>query len=241
MQVFVISLLSSQKRREHALREMKKYSVKFKFFDAIKVNDISDVKNYDSVYREKFFGRHLRNGEIGCYLSHFTLWQKAVELNETICILEDDISICGESFNEILDAFSLFQDFDIIKLGGIFPRKFFFYKEISGIKLVKYWFDNMGTQGYIITPYAAQRLIKNSAKILTPVDDFIASYALNKLNILAIEPPILKHLDASSDIGGRAGEKKKMSILYKIRRETYIQIKRIANLLFQAKYFFRLQ
>lgn len=239
MQVFVISLLRSEKRREHAKWEMEKHSITFKFFDAVEVKDICDIQNYDSLYREKFFGRHLRNGEIGCYLSHYTLWQKAIDLNETICILEDDITICCENFNEILDTCSLFQDFDIIKLGGIFSRKFFLYKAINGIKLVKYWFDNMGTQGYIITPTAAKQLIKNSAKIRTPVDDFIASYALNKLNVLAIEPPVLKHLNESSDIGGRELQKKKMSVPYKIRREAYIQIKRAANLLFQAQYFLR--
>lgn len=32
-------------------------------------------------------------GELGCYASHYLMWQKCVEINEPIIILEDDIKI----------------------------------------------------------------------------------------------------------------------------------------------------
>lgn len=239
MQVFVISLLRSQQRREHIKQELAKHLVTYNFFDAIEVVDLSAVPNYDFSYRQNIFGRHLRKGEIGCYLSHYTLWQKAVALNESICILEDDVSIECNNFNEILNTLEMFQDFDIVKLGGVFPRKFFLYKKVNNLQLVKYWFDNMGTQGYVITPHAARRLIENSAKIRTPVDDFMASYACNKLNILATNPPVLTHTDAPSELGGNSGKKEAMSAFNKIRREIYLQSKRISNLLFQTKYFLK--
>lgn len=34
-----------------------------------------------------------RKGTVGCFLSHYKLWKKCVELNEPICILEHDVII----------------------------------------------------------------------------------------------------------------------------------------------------
>jgi GR25 family glycosyltransferase involved in LPS biosynthesis len=34
-----------------------------------------------------------RPGTVGCLLSHYSLWQKSIELNESICIFEHDVII----------------------------------------------------------------------------------------------------------------------------------------------------
>lgn len=240
MRIFVISLLGSLDRREAIKQEMEKHSVIFEFFDAVKITDRNSLTCYDSAYRDKFFGRQMTNGEIGCYLSHFTLWQKAVELNETICIIEDDVKIMIDDFNGAIETLSDVADADIIKIGGVFPRKFFNYKKIGKIQLVKYWFDNMGTQGYIITPAAAKTLIQKFSKIKTPIDDCLANYATHGLNIVAVEPKMLEHLEVTSLLGEK-DPKKKLAPWSKIRREIYLQTKRILNLLFQVKYFLKIK
>ena len=47
-----------------------------------------------------------RIGTVGCFLSHYKLWQRCVELNETICILEHDTVVNKplniKSFDEVL-------------------------------------------------------------------------------------------------------------------------------------------
>ncbi|CCF80089.1 putative lipopolysaccharide biosynthesis protein [Helicobacter bizzozeronii CCUG 35545] len=32
-------------------------------------------------------------GELGCYASHYSLWQKCIQLHEPIAILEDDVHL----------------------------------------------------------------------------------------------------------------------------------------------------
>lgn len=238
MRIFVISLISSEDRREYMKQEMGKHVIAFEFFDAIKIKNRGELDNYDWAYREKFFGRQMSNGEIGCYLSHLTLWRKCVELNETICIIEDDVRIVADDFNGAVAKLASVLDVDIIKIGGVFPRKFFNYKKVGNIQLVKYWFDNMGTQGYIITPAAAKVLIQNFTKIKAPVDDCLANYATHGLNIVAVEPKILEHLDVGSLLNDK-DPKKKLPPLNKVRREVYLQTKRILNLIFQIKWFIK--
>ncbi|WP_025452269.1 glycosyltransferase family 25 protein, partial [Helicobacter pylori] len=56
----------------------------------ITTNLISEVSKF--YYALKYHAKFMSLGELGCYASHYSLWQKCIELNEAICILEDDIT-----------------------------------------------------------------------------------------------------------------------------------------------------
>ena len=43
-------------------------------------------------FSEPFHGRPLTFGEIGCFMSHYNIWQETVDRNlDTVLVLEDDI------------------------------------------------------------------------------------------------------------------------------------------------------
>ena len=111
------------------------------------------------------------SAEMGCFASHYLLWEKCVELDEPIMILEDDVEFCTSvpplRFKEVihLGKPSLSRNAKIME--AVSDK----YQEVYNP------FDYLsGTYAYGITPLAAQKLIDTAHKIVTrPADRFIRS------------------------------------------------------------------
>ena len=102
-------------------------------------------------------------GQQGCFLAHFQLWQKCVELNEPIVICEHD----GE-FLRPLPEDILKKCIDILRLEPFSPWKDNYEEKIQKsldqpitYKRLKTYYKTYyaGHYGYIITPSGAQKLI----------------------------------------------------------------------------------
>lgn len=79
----------------------------------------------------------------GCFLSNFLLWEKCVELQQPIIILEHDAVI-------IKPLIELYEAYDVVKL----------QKPISRIKeTVQTGKWNFGTHGYLVHPSGAKKLV----------------------------------------------------------------------------------
>ena len=111
--------------------------------------------------------------EIGCYLSHETIWQKIMENNIPIaCILEDDI-VLGSDFPRFMDL-SIWQglDFDVIKLDN-WPRKISVtrkYLNILGRKAHRILSTTYSSACYLISNKCAHNLLQASQTINFTVD-----------------------------------------------------------------------
>ncbi|ENM3991490.1 glycosyltransferase family 25 protein, partial [Vibrio cholerae] len=105
MKIYVISLKNSLDRRASIEQQMTSHGLKFEFFDAIdgRIDPPHPLfANYD--YTKRLWltsGKMPMRGELGCYASHYLLWQKCVELNAPIVVLEDDV-IINENFPQYL-------------------------------------------------------------------------------------------------------------------------------------------
>lgn len=113
-----------------------------------------------------------RPGIKGCFMSHYTLWKKCVELNEPIMIWEDDIMIrrgyCPVEFEDVL----------ILALGH--PSKserylhFLETPQLDNPQAVEYPNSSMpGCCGYAIKPHAAKKLVDVYEKTYLPADNAI--------------------------------------------------------------------
>ncbi|WP_104713083.1 glycosyltransferase family 25 protein [Helicobacter cetorum] len=145
----------------------------------------------DFFYALMHCGKRMNLGELGCYASHYLLWQKCVELNEPICVLEDDVKIGGGCFKEKLD----FCQKHIDKLGYIRLMHLEYElvlkraTSIKGISKILHFKDGIGTQGYVISPKMAQKLLKYSAKKwVMPVDNIMDRYYLHGVKNYVLEP-----------------------------------------------------
>ena len=81
-----------------------------------------------------------RPGVRGCFLSHYTLWKRCIELNEPIGIFEHDIEFCKPAPDAEFDHLLKLEGFSLKK-----PRP------------AGEWYE--GARAYILKPAGAQRLV----------------------------------------------------------------------------------
>lgn len=95
--VFVISLARATERRAAMDAQLQQSGAQYEFVDAVDGANLNSAE-YRHRLRQDLSRFHFRvemnDGEIGCYLSHYNLWQRMVdEQIEYALILEDD-AVC---------------------------------------------------------------------------------------------------------------------------------------------------
>jgi len=155
---------------EECLLQAVKYGLRPEYFKAINGNDAEfHYKNTNIKKHGKF--KKERPGVIGCFFSHYYLWQKCIELNEPIVILEHDGYLIRPIDPLLLDQFD-----DVLKLDRLDPYSRTYNSDLdlekdlkvtvedyinNPIKVVKYGLRDYfkGAYSYIIKPCAAKKLI----------------------------------------------------------------------------------
>jgi glycosyl transferase family 25 len=166
MQVYVISLETAVARREHIEKEFAQQCIKFNFFDALTpelAKPLAEKMNL-SVHSD-----FLTYGELACFMSHVSIWQKMVnEQIPYVAVFEDDVYL-GESSSELLN------NTDWIK-SEAFSEKVFLGTKVELVgdglrKIVQLKGMNLGTAGYILSLKGAQAYLNYIQHIqLIPLD-----------------------------------------------------------------------
>lgn len=231
MKTFVISLLRSPKRRASIKKQLDKQNIPFEFFDAIDGHAEPEhplFKNYN--YTKRLWlssGRMPSKGELGCYASHYLLWKKCVDLDETILIIEDDAKI----------APSLYPLLSIIKINttkyGLLrlepeTKKCTLYKVESNENHAIHFMDNNfgGTRSYSISPNSAKKLLESSKRWYMPVDNYIGSIYIHKVPSYLLSPPVVENPE-EFDTTIQLGSEKKTPFYRKPTREFYSLYRKI--------------
>lgn len=227
-EVRVISLENQLERRAR-MNHLLDGVFSWKFFDAIAGKDISlETSFYDQARRLKIFGYDLRINEIACFLSHRALWEESIRLNKNILIMEDDISFSfqddGEYTIKTLNYLGRkLNDSLFVRLGNSQVRKDNILIESidANYSLCRFYRDPLGAFAYLVSPQVAKKLIENSKKIFTPVDDYMWRGWGHGCLLLDVTPNfIFTQEDGNpSTIGNR--EKPKISLLSKASREWF--------------------
>jgi GR25 family glycosyltransferase involved in LPS biosynthesis len=97
MDIYVISLKRSEDRRKTFNFYNSKHLNNYKFIDAVDGKTL-DIDHLDERIIVKV-SKNYTNGAIGCALSHLNLWEKCIELNKPIIIMEDD-AIVSNNFTK---------------------------------------------------------------------------------------------------------------------------------------------
>lgn len=132
-------------------------------------------------------------GHLGCFMSHFLLWKKCIELNETIAILEHDGVFLRSLPDNIEDNF-----IDICRLDPCIFWKDSYEHDVDQCKNnpIEYFkpeteykekgFGNfyIGQYGYLIKPSAAEKLVIRAKKIgAHAVDMFVCTDAVDIVSV----------------------------------------------------------
>lgn len=132
------------------------------------------LKGPDNLFPKEYRNRLGTNGEKGCFDSHYRLWQKCIELNESILIFEDDVLL--------IRPYEKVEWVDVLSVAFSHRKKMWKYKSYlenpKGIPEAKSYRQSTmpGLGGYAIHPHAAKKLVKEYKDTFLPADNAINCY-----------------------------------------------------------------
>jgi glycosyl transferase, family 25 len=206
IQVRVISLERSTDRRERVRHELDNFFLDWQFLDAVDGFALKVLpQSYDQPKVKRLQGYELTPGEIGCYLSHMKAWEKCVEQDKTMLVLEDDFVINGDLRKVFESLTQMQQKWSLVRLAALYDVEYSVIDRCEGIKLVENKGDPVGAAAYVIKPSAAAHLIKCSSAIYEPVDHYLEHYSKHGLRMLAVRPYPISIVGKDSTITDRPG------------------------------------
>jgi GR25 family glycosyltransferase involved in LPS biosynthesis len=168
-------LVISLKRRTDRKKQFYKNNLtNYQFIEAI---DYKRLNNFivDEEFRDPFKNRPVLKSEVACFLSHKKAWEKCLELNKPVIILEDD-AVINETWDETYYT-TLIDKYNFIYLqkNENEPDKLISIDDKLEIPSYPY-----NLTGYIIKPLTAKILINNIKKII-PVDEYVPRLIKEKI------------------------------------------------------------
>lgn len=200
--VKVISLAESE-RRAYMADQLTRLGGNWSFFDACR--SVPDGLTYTDKLARKTRGRTLSRGEIGCFASHYTLWQ--LLLNDTslegLIILEDDVCVNIDFLKRFIEtAESGAVPYDYIRLYGKYPARIVDREAFLDRHIIEFGWMTYGTQGYYIGRKSAEKFMSSISAIQRPIDDEMDRFWANGVPVRAIFPFPLFELQLGSTIEG---------------------------------------
>ncbi|PVX40461.1 glycosyl transferase family 25 [Pasteurella langaaensis DSM 22999] len=213
MKKYLISLEKDVQRR--ALFFSQPDTSDFEIFNAINTMVLSEEELRDKFDFEQFklaYHRNVTKGEIGCTLSHLSVYQKIVDdeniaENDYALVCEDD-ALFAEKFNENLTALlaenlqadiilvgqSKIPSFEDKELIINYPTTFSFLQKKIGKTKYRYAYPYKnyfaGTVAYLIKKSACRKFLSecNQNSVFWLADDFIYFERKLGLDILVVRP-----------------------------------------------------
>jgi glycosyl transferase, family 25 len=172
LEIVVINLVRSKERRAQMRKILDPLDLSYSFFDAVEGRDGHPLfSRFDPRLAEIRRGFILNSGELGCFASHYLLWQRSVREGRPILIFEDDVSI-SENFSEVYRfASEKIQTYGLLRLSAHKQRSFFVYETSRPmLEVIRFKIGPHGTSCYAISPEAAAKLIASAEVWFEPVD-----------------------------------------------------------------------
>ncbi|CAB3403472.1 unnamed protein product [Caenorhabditis bovis] len=182
--IYMINL----KRRNERLERMRKIfailAIDFTLFEATdgqKLDELGDeYRDYRILdgYLDPISNRPMKNGEIGCFLSHYRIWQDVVKNDfEKVIVFEDDLRFAHDGMERVNDVV---QDldaskklWDLIYLGRKkqSDKEELWVNQHRHLSTVEY---SYWTLGYMLSLEGAKKLLApNPLKKVIPVDEYL--------------------------------------------------------------------
>ncbi|XP_076286910.1 glycosyltransferase 25 family member isoform X2 [Lasioglossum baleicum] len=224
-QIYMINLLRRPERRTRMLQLFKELGIRAQTVDAFDGRTLNQSILSDAgveimpEYSDPYHDRPMTMGEVGCFLSHYIIWNEVIESDfETVIILEDDVRFepfFRQKVKYILTELdNLRFEWDLIYLG----RKRLLESAESSVEGSKYLVRaaySYWTLGYILSRNGARKLVEaEPLKKLVPVDEYLpilanthpkkewkAHYPKRDLIILSVNPLLIHPTHYTGDQG----------------------------------------
>jgi len=209
MKVYVINLKRGVERRERISRRLRELGVAYEILEAVDGIGLSNKTKLDAVRQFAFWchvGRRVLDGEIGCALSHASIYKRFIAEQESvgvasmpcICILEDD-AIIDDRF---LVTLARIED-------EVDPNQ----SEV--ILLSNHYGQLLFADGYVITGPAAKAVLKANIPMCCPCDYWWLWKKRGLIDVRHIVPPVIGQ-DIHQTMIGRTLALSQMNIAQKV-------------------------
>ena len=216
MKAIVINLNSATERMAFQTKQLKSLGIDFQRLPAYQI-DNAENRTYQAHYNS--WQRPMSISEVSCFFSHKRAWNKVIEENQAMLILEDDAWL-ADNVPQVLKKLKQLQDLDYVTLEvtGSNSRKLIASKPTDNfynINLLRLYQGRSGAGSYVLWPNGARKLLDNAEKgSIGLADKFInAEYSLEAFQI---EPAIAIQLDQCHFFGIKPPLHVKTSISTKI-------------------------
>lgn len=201
--IYVISLLDAQDRRAFMREQLQSLGLEYEFFDAVhgaKNSDHELFRRYNDARRARLRGANasLRLSQLGCFASHYLMWETCVQLGEPIIVLEDDAMLTPSFMPFYANAGQFAQHYGLVWLQPsrkIRNQAGLVLERIGPFTVKKFAKGFSGTTGYLITPRAAQTLLDYSTEWIYPVDNTMDRFYEHGIEAIGIDPVCLAQDD----------------------------------------------
>lgn len=195
-EICVINLDRSKDRWEHISKQFEAAGLAITRISGVdgKLAKHPLFEKYDDELSIRWKGRSLSAGQLGCFASHYLIWERCVDLNTPIIVIEDDAV-----FSDQLKAFkegvkNLPEEVECVRLFRNHSKHFRTWPVMQvtdNMQLVKYTKGPMRATGYYVTPAGAKKFIKASQTWFLPVDITMDRFWENGVECYGVLPEIV--------------------------------------------------
>jgi len=219
LKIYYINLDSSLERNDFMQKQFMKLKWQVERFSAVNGRELDNRAIFKKLQKSNSHYTVPSPGEIGIFYSHLNLWRKIANSNDEFAlILEDDVLIKQE-LNEylpiILKNLKSFQMFDLSAKKGFFPVKK--QRIDTQLEFVQYLTPSLGMQGRIVGKVFVQKILQKIEGYTKPIDTLLQDYYWHHLEILTSNISFIEH--KTQEVGGSTIQKKKRSVMNKLKRE----------------------
>ena len=191
VKIVVISLSDAEARRERAAQQLGELGLEFEFFDAMRGEQIMADGYFEHCDEEEWLlntGHPMSLGEVGCFASHRSMWQKCVELDEPLMIMEDDFQLLPGFAGAVEQVAANISECGFIRLQSETRAKRQSVATLGEYTLWRYTKVPHSCMCNSITPEVAQHLIEKPRAIYEPVDVFVKKFWEHGQPVYGITP-----------------------------------------------------
>ena len=219
--IYVINMKKDIDKRNYMQKKLKNMKVVYKLIDAVGGDFLTDEfvnSHYSKSKTVENIGRELSRREIGCAISHISIYKEMVEKDiEKAVILEDDIDFDQNIFKNIIENEDLPKNWECIMLGHhnsrsrkIEAASSLWYKKSAylNFQFIRFIEHAYGAYGYIISSVGAKKLLKHLSLIDKPIDHYMGNSEI--INLYGISPSCVNIADKYKTVSNLSDERKKL-------------------------------
>ena len=208
--VYVISLARSQERRASIRPRLDALGVAYEIVDAVDGTTLDLSQYTDRLCLDKYrikFGRAFSSGEIGCFLSHYVLWERMVAEKSKIALILEDDAVWDDDFTDVIMRLLTIEwqwDLVLLSAGNNRPINCILCNVSDNRRLVRHKRRAWTTAAYLIRLSAAEKLLPYCREIRAGIDVLYSEYWKNDVDFYFVDPPPARQSDAETSIAEKA-------------------------------------